>query len=99
MLSRIFCAAAAFLAISSAAQARPDPAPKPSGVVVHLFGPNSMTAHLLPTAPAHAGGSAAAPATAAAPSSFGAVLHQMFVTGDPNQKPGASLSKGRASRE
>jgi hypothetical protein len=95
LLPRIFYAAAAFLAISSAAQARPDPAPKPSGIVIHLFGTNSVTAHMLPTAPAHAGSSAAA----ASPSSFGAILHQMFVTGDPDQKPGAALSKGRASRE
>ena len=25
------------------------------------------------------------------------ILHQMFVTGDPNQKPGANISKGRTA--
>jgi hypothetical protein len=71
-------AAAAFLAMSGAALARPDPTPKPSGVVVHLF-----------NAPTPAAG-------AKRPPGWGAVLHQMFVTGDPNQKPGATLPKGRA---
>lgn len=37
------------------------------------------------------------PASAAQDPSFGSVLHQMFVTGDPTQKPGAAFAKGRAS--
>ena len=34
------------LRMSRTAEARPDPAPKPSGIVIHLFGPNSVTTHL-----------------------------------------------------
>jgi hypothetical protein len=79
---RIFCAVAAFLAMSSAAGARPDPALKPSGIVIHLFGPDSVPAAAADQEP-----------------SFGAILHQMFVTGDPTEKPGAAFPKGRASHE
>jgi hypothetical protein len=73
--------------LGRAAEARPEPAPEPSGTVIHLFGPNSVTAHLLPTEPA---GTTRAPG-------LGALLHQMFVTGDPTQKPGADFAKGRAA--
>jgi hypothetical protein len=73
--------------LGRAAEARPEPPPEPSGTVIHLFGPNSVTAHLLP----------AEPAGAAQTPSVGAILHQMFVTGDPAQKPGAALGKGRAA--
>jgi len=33
------------------AYARMVPNPPPSGIVIHLFGPNSVTSHILPTAP------------------------------------------------
>jgi len=58
------------------AQAKQDPKPKPSGIVVHLFSP--------------------APGMAAPPTT-GGILRRMFVTGDPSQKPGAALPKGKAA--
>jgi hypothetical protein len=107
---------AGFLVLdASAALAAPRTAPPPpSGVVVHLFGPQGVWADLAPVvggtpaAPmAAAQGAAvastaasapASPAPAAAPASYpeptlGAVLHQMFVTGDPNAGPG--FAQGR----
>jgi len=91
--------------------------PPPSGVVVHLFGPQGVWANVAPmvggtqeapVAAAPAGGpptsepatvassaaptpesAAPAPAAASYPEpTLGAVLHQMFVTGDPNAGPG-----------
>lgn len=94
------------------AEARPDPTPPPSGIVIHLFGPDSITSNLLPSggtettaqgsktegtqgsAPA---GSAqgTGPATQSTGPSMHSILHEMFVTGDPNMTPGQALSKGR----
>ncbi len=81
------------------------PNPPPSGIVVHLFGPGSVTSNILPEAspsPAPAGSPPQAGAPAAQPASDGYVepslhdvLHQMFVTGDPDAKPGAALAPGR----
>ena len=51
------------------ALARPNPTPPPSGIVVHLFGPGSITSGVLPTFMGPAGAPAAAnrpPAGAAA---------------------------------
>jgi hypothetical protein len=93
----IFCAAIAFLTLSRAAEARPTPEPKPSGIVVHLFGPDSVTTHVLSAEPTAAGRTMTKPASAAQDPSFGGILHQMFVAGDPAQKPGAAFAKGRAS--
>ncbi len=44
---------AALLASMAAvpALARQDPTPPPSGIVVHLFGPDSVASHILPTTP------------------------------------------------
>jgi hypothetical protein len=95
-------AALIVLAAMAPAAARESPAPPPSGIVVHLFGPDSVMSNVMPVgqsgaargAPA-APGAAAAPATAAgyeAPS-LGDVLHQMFVTGDPNDPPRPSTGK------
>jgi len=94
--------------------------PAPSGVVVHLFGPQGIWANIAPatgvTQPAPAGAAptpaapgAVASASVPAPSStapapapaeqnyqeptLGAVLDQMFVTGDPNAGPG--FAQGR----
>jgi len=73
---------------ASVAQARLQPAPPPSGIVVHLFGPNSVLQNVAPAladAPGAApAGSSPAPAGGAAGPGWGPVLHQMFVTGDPN---------------
>jgi len=88
------------LAVASPAFAR-DPAPKPSGIVVHLFGQDSIMSNVLPTAPASAGNPASAntvggasnmAASPQAASNYvepttGEILHQMFVTGDPNNPP------------
>jgi hypothetical protein len=76
------------------ALARPDPTPPPSGIVVHIFGPGSVTSNMLPT-----GGTSKAPPgspTHYTEPSMHDILQKMFVTGDPNQKPGASIPKGRA---
>ncbi len=77
-----------------AAQARQNPTPPPSGIVVHLFGQNSVASHILPAGETKTtqGGDAAntAPSTQS-------ILHQMFVTGDPNQKPGAAFAKGKSA--
>ncbi|WP_284256381.1 hypothetical protein [Acidocella aquatica] len=77
-----------------AAQARQPPNPPPSGEVVHLFGPGSLATHFLPS------GNGAAPAGASGENNYvepstSDILHQMFVTGDPNLKPGQAVSKGR----
>jgi hypothetical protein len=120
---------AGFLAFgASAALAAPrTAAPPPSGVVVHLFGPQGVWADLAPVvggtpaaaaAPAPVGApatvapgttvaSAAAPAPVSGPPApapaptaasypeptLGAILHQMFVTGDPDAGPG--FAQGR----
>jgi hypothetical protein len=83
------------------ALARPDPIPPPSGIVVHLFGPGSVTSNILPTgnAPNAQAGStpnAQGGSTHYVEPSTHDILHQMFVTGDPDQKPGANIPKGRA---
>jgi hypothetical protein len=100
---------------AGAAMARNNPAPPPSGEVIHLFGPDSVFNNIIPntesSAAAPAAKAAAAPANApaATPSStkagtpasassgggWGDVLHQMFVTGDPNVPASERLSKGR----
>ncbi len=91
------------------ALARQDPPPPPSGIVIHLFGPDSITSKMLPTAPvasapaapvaSMAGGTTMAPRPAAAPAyqepSLHDILRQMFVTGDPDQKTGQDLAPGR----
>jgi hypothetical protein len=91
----------------TSALAHQDPPPPPSGIVIHLFGPDSGSSHILPTAPPPPGGVAPASGAVRAPAaasenypepSWGDVLHQMFVTGDPDQLPGQALSAGRASK-
>lgn len=101
--------AAVFLggvSVAGAAQARLQPEAPPSGIVVHLFGPDSVLRNVAPalaSAPVgpQAGGSRAegsqsvgsqavgsqagvSPAGAQTEPSWGNVLHQMFVTGDPD---------------
>ncbi|OYV40669.1 MAG: hypothetical protein B7Z80_03915 [Rhodospirillales bacterium 20-64-7] len=90
----------ASLGLVGHAWARPQPAPKPSGIVVHLFGPDSVASNILPAAPPAGAGAAAANAVAARPEaaapapSGGEILHQLFVTGAPD-RPSAP-SKGKA---
>ncbi len=119
---------------AGAAAARNEPNPPPSGIVVHLFGPGSLTSGMMPgqpsgpvvthvpvppankplggaaneqPAPPSAGSippmTAASTATATgtaggdAGPGLGPILHQMFVTGDPDAKPGSGLATGRAN--
>jgi len=80
------------LAASGAAYARPDPKPPSSGVVIHLFGPGSVTSGVLPVGVAATktpGGAYVEPSTSD-------ILRQMFVTGDPNETPGKAFSRGKA---
>jgi len=81
---RARCLAAGLTLLAAPAFARQDPTPPPSGIVVHLFGPSGVANKILP----------AGTGTGAAPST-GAILHQMFVTGDPDAVPGQSRPKGR----
>jgi len=54
------------LGLAAPACARPQPVPPPSGIVVHLFGPNSLSSHILPAGP-EAATSAAGTETASTP--------------------------------
>jgi len=94
--------------LAAPALARQDPPPPPSGIVIHLFGPDSIASKILPAVPVAnapaasvASGTAMAPRPAAAPAyqepSLHDVLHQMFVTGDPDQKTGQDLAPGRTA--
>lgn len=99
------------LVCAQAACAHIDPPPPPSGIVVHLFGPNGMTNRILPQSSAARAATGSAPggvtpnnaangvspnnAAAAAPDMHD-ILHQMFITGDPNVQPGQSIPKGRS---
>jgi len=83
------------------AAARQQPAPAPSGIVVHLFGQDSVLSNVLPTAREGARGAAQAEPGAATPPpdvapSTGDILHQMFVTGDPNDP--TQPSQGRVKQ-
>ncbi|MDE8348046.1 MAG: hypothetical protein POG74_00990 [Acidocella sp.] len=74
---------------AAAALAGPQPNPPPSGVVVHLFGADSVMSNVLPTSAATALGatSSASPGTPAAEPTLGDIAHQMFVVGDPEHPP------------
>jgi hypothetical protein len=87
----------AILSLAAAPALARDPQPKPSGIVIHLFGQNSVMSNVLPTGPtpttAPAPGQPAAPPGASASASSapqpvdvepttGEILHQMFITGD-----------------
>jgi hypothetical protein len=97
------------LSLAAPAFARMEPTPPPSGIVVHLFGPNSVTSHIMPSAPgaAPAAGStttdgktttAGEPAPAAPAPSWGDIAHQMFVVGDPAQEGANALAKGKTGK-
>jgi len=114
--SRLFLSAALLCAIAGGAKARQDPTPKPSGVVVHLFGPDSIMSKITPDLPGETpepggaepataqpgtGDVSAASGNAASASqpdasespSMGAVLHQMFVVGDPDHPNTPSVGR------
>ncbi|MDE8344762.1 MAG: hypothetical protein POH28_01110 [Acidocella sp.] len=93
-LNLTITAACMLLLGATPAVARIDPPPPPSGIIVHLFGPNSVASNILPQPTAQK----AAADTNAPPQAtpdIHDVLHQMFITGDPNVRPGQSLPKGR----
>ena len=98
---------AALLLPAGPALARESMTPPSSGITVHLFGPNSVLNHVLPGGGTPAAGSAANTGSAATDAStpaggggnLGAVLHEMFVTGDPNVPSSARLSKGRTGEQ
>lgn len=101
-ISLLVLALAFTLAFLPTAQARLDPEPPPSGIVIHLFGQNSVMSNILPTAPSAEAATAPGsppPAPGLAPSandqqpSMHDILHQMFVTGDPDAPPGFSHGK------
>jgi hypothetical protein len=94
---------------ASFAEARQQPAPPPSGIVVHLFGPDSVASNFLPTggsgnaaqgnkAEGTQAGASAGGAQSTGPTMHG-ILHEMFVTGDPNMTPGQAFSKGKTGAE
>ncbi|HQT64502.1 MAG: hypothetical protein B7Z75_02925 [Acidocella sp. 20-57-95] len=77
------------VAVPVSAMARQDPLPPPSGVVVHLFGPDSIMSNVIPTTPqaglaGNTGANTASSTGNAGNLSLGDIAHQMFVTGDPN---------------
>jgi hypothetical protein len=73
--------------------------------VIHLFGPDSITSNFLPAGSTEttAQGSKTEGMQGSAPAGSGqstgpttqSILHEMFVTGDPNMTPGQALSKGK----
>jgi hypothetical protein len=108
-MPRLLTAALALGLAAAPAYARIEPTPPPSGIVYHLFGPDSITSYILPSgpsaqttpggaAPASAGtaSTGAQPAPASPSPTWGDVAHQMFVTGDPAQEGAAQIPKGKA---
>jgi hypothetical protein len=98
---------------ASPALARNEPKPVPSGIVVHLFGPQTVTNGPVPSpgAPAGTPGTAAqagvsggtdsagtiSSGAAASSPTWGEIAHEMFVTGDPAQENRSALPKGRST--
>ncbi|MDD2795046.1 hypothetical protein [Acidocella sp.] len=93
-INKLFIILSALCSVG-AAQARQPPNPPPSGEVVHLFGPGSVASQFLPSGNAAASPTGGAAGSAYVEPSAGEILHQMFVTGDPGQKPGQAISQGR----
>jgi hypothetical protein len=113
--NRLIMLSALFIAPATTVLAKPQPTPTPSGIVVHLFGPDSITSNILPAAPGQnyspartaTGTATGAPPGAGQPAASAAqatdypepswhdVLHQMFITGDPENPP--KLAPGRAA--
>lgn len=89
---------------ASPALANRNPIPPPSGVVIHLFGANSVTSQLVPSqstaspsVEAVGAAQGANTATQATPEpTLGGILHQMFVTGDPDKNT-PNFPPGRGS--
>ncbi len=91
------CITVFLLLAARQAEASRDP-PKPdSGVVIHLFGPKSVLSNVMPSMPGTAASSAGQPDSGYQEPGVSDILHQMFVTGDPNAKftPPAGRSADR----
>lgn len=94
--------------IALPAMADRNPQPKPSGITIHLFGPNLITTSN-PSSDSSASGEAASGqgagqsatingTSAAQPEpTMSEVLHEMFVTGDPADKGKAQFPRGKAA--
>lgn len=94
---KILTAAALGCLLACPAWARQDPKPKPSGIVIHLFGPaETATPNVTAKgkAPIATDANSASDQSGQNPS-WGDVLHQMFVTGDPTQDSKPSFPAGR----
>ncbi len=75
----------------AAAFARLNPTPPPSGIVIHLFGPDSITSHVLPTFTGPAGAPAAgAPAAVNRPPAGAAGVGNGTETGAAMQPGGVT---------
>ena len=72
----------------------PGARPRPSGAASAGMG---MPGAGVPGGPEDATASAGSAAADPYDPTMGQVLHQMFVVGDPDQKPGASIAPGRAA--
>jgi hypothetical protein len=87
--------------IATAAPARQLPPAPPSGIVVHLFGPDSITSHILPTgpeaAPASGGASTASPGGSSATAS-GSAASDAAQSGQTST-PANSLTWGEIGHE
>jgi hypothetical protein len=59
--NRFILPAALFCCVASGAQAARNPTPPPSGIVVHLFGPDSIMSHVAPGLPGETAPAAPAP--------------------------------------
>jgi hypothetical protein len=111
--NRLLTAVALFLAAAGIAHASRNPTPPTSGIVVHLFGPNSIMSNITPDLPGetakpaaprqtassttNSAGSASSMETSDEPS-WHDVLHQMFVVGDP-EHPNKPAGGRPAERE
>ncbi|GAN79380.1 hypothetical protein SAMN02746095_00376 [Acidocella aminolytica 101 = DSM 11237] len=94
---KILTAAALGCLLAGPTWARQDPKPKPSGIVIHLFGPAETST---PNVTTNGKGQIATDTSSASDQSgqnpsWGDVLHQMFVTGDPAQDSKPSFPTGR----
>jgi hypothetical protein len=103
----MLCCAFVLSLAAGPAFGRAAPPPPPSGIVIHLWGPDSVTSHILPESGGGGASGANASTGAAATTgtnagnngydpSWGDIAHQMFVVGDPAQEGAAALPKGKA---
>lgn len=87
--------------ITLPAMADRTPQPKPSGITIHLFGPDLVTTDNSPTSTSSNGSQAAAgsPQAAQPEPTMSQVLHEMFVTGDPAQDGKPQFPRGKQASQ